>query len=612
MQKMRIQLIGGLLAGGGLLALGIAGARKPAPEPEAPDSTSFAIRNVRVFDGEKTIARADVVVRDGTIVGIGGAIAEDLQTIDGDGKTLMPGLIDAHTHAFGNALERALAFGVTTELDMFTDHTFAASMRKEQAQPAVASAKVGAPERADLFSAGTLITAPRGHGTEYGLPIPTLANAAAAAAFVDARLAEGSDYIKIVYDDGASYGLSLPTLDRETLEAAIAAARARGRRAVVHIGARKAAEEAVEAGASGLIHLFADAPVDDAFAAKLRDAGAFVTPTLTVIHSVAGGDGSEPLINDECIEPLLLPAERAALRASFPQRPDARVDPQLALEGVRVLFYAGVPLLAGSDAPNPGTAHGASMHRELELLVRAGLPAEAALAAATSVPARIFGLADRGRIATGLRADLVLVNGDPTRDIIATRDIVSIWKGGVRLASRTPAAEPSSAAATTTGNVSGFDEGKASAAFGGGWQVSTDAMMGGKSEASMKIVEPGANGSGGALEISGTLALGAPYPWAGAIFFPAPQPMTPADLSRFKEIVFWARGDGGEHALLVFATSLGPIPATYTFRTEEEWREFVVPFSALRGIDGSDISGVLFSAGRSGVFRFAIDEVRFR
>jgi adenine deaminase len=84
----------------------------------------------------------------------------------------------------------------------------------------------------------------------------------------------------------------------------------------------------------------------------------------------------------------------------------------------------------GTDAPNPGTSHGASIHRELELLVRSGLTPLEALASATSVPATIFHLDDRGMIAPGKRADLLLVRGDPTRDITATRDIVSVWKLG--------------------------------------------------------------------------------------------------------------------------------------------------------------------------------------
>jgi imidazolonepropionase-like amidohydrolase len=100
------------------------------------------------------------------------------------------------------------------------------------------------------------------------------------------------------------------------------------------------------------------------------------------------------------------------------------------VEAIRAMAARGVPVLAGTDAPAPGAAYGASIHRELELLVRSGLMPTQALVAATSAPARAFGLADRGRIAPGLRADLVLVEGDPTTDIHDTRRIVAVWKRG--------------------------------------------------------------------------------------------------------------------------------------------------------------------------------------
>jgi imidazolonepropionase-like amidohydrolase len=80
-----------------------------------------------------------------------------------------------------------------------------------------------------------------------------------------------------------------------------------------------------------------------------------------------------------------------------------------------------------------GTAHGISLHGELQLLVRAGLSPVQALRAATSVPARRFGLSDRGRIGPGLPADLVLIDGDPAGDITATLSISKVWRRGTQL-----------------------------------------------------------------------------------------------------------------------------------------------------------------------------------
>jgi imidazolonepropionase-like amidohydrolase len=593
-----------------LVGVGVAGTRSGSTAHVTPQPAprEFVIRDVRLFDGERVVPKTNVHVRDGIIVSVGDTAPSGVESIPGDGRTLLPGLIDAHVHAYGDALDRALVFGVTTELDMFTDHRFAATMRSQQ------RSADGALRRADLFSAGTLVTAPKGHGTEYGMPIPTLASAADAPAFIDARLAEGSDYIKIVYDDGAAYGMKIATLDRDVLGAAIAAAKARGTLAVIHIGSRQGADEAIAAGASGLVHIFADAPADAAFVTRVTAARAFVTPTLSVTESTTGVASGAPLLADARLAPFITAAERTSLEGRFPNRAGSKQNLAHALAATKLLFDAGVPILAGTDAPNPGTSHGSSLHRELELLVQAGLSPEAALRAATSVPARVYGLRDRGRIAAGLRADLVLVSGDPTRDITATRDIVTVWKRGTRF-ERAKATPPTAAVAVSTANgmVSTFETAEVRAEFGSGWQTSTDSMMGGASTASMAIVGGGANNTRSALEVSGTLAAGAPFPWAGAMFFPGATPMAPVDVSKFKEIVFWARGDGGTHQVMVFAARLGNIPATRPFTPGPEWREFVLPFSSFSGIDGSDLRGVLFSAGsKPGAFRFTIDEVRFR
>jgi len=87
-----------------------------------------------------------------------------------------------------------------------------------------------------------------------------------------------------------------------------------------------------------------------------------------------------------------------------------------------------------TDAAIPGTAYGASVHLEMAAMVEYGMSSIEALTAATSAPARAFGMSDRGSIQPGYRADLLLVEGDPTQEISDTRNIVQVWRGGIPVA----------------------------------------------------------------------------------------------------------------------------------------------------------------------------------
>ncbi len=154
--------------------------------------------------------------------------------------------------------------------------------------------------------------------------------------------------------------------------------------------------------------------------------------TLSVTAASLGPSRAAALAADPLMAPFITPAAKAALLL---QNEPVKLDGYSlgnAERAVALLAAHGVPILAGTDAGNPGTTHGASMHGELQLLVEAGLTSQQALAAATSLPAAYFHLADRGRIAPGMRADLLLVRGDPTKDIRVTRDIDGVWRGGVR------------------------------------------------------------------------------------------------------------------------------------------------------------------------------------
>jgi hypothetical protein len=295
------------------------------------------------------------------------------------------------------------------------------------------------------------------------------------------------------------------------------------------------------------------------------------------------------------------------------------------MAAVKQLVAAHADILAGTDALNPMVAHGVSLHRELELLVRAGLTPLQALAAATSIPAARFGLADRGRIEPGRRADLVLVDGDPSVDIRRTRAIVEVWKrgvvvdraawrAGVDAERRQIAAERAlpPPAGSERGDVADFEDGTLTARFGS-WTASTDKERGGASTVTLRVVDGGARASKHALEIAGDINAGGNVPWAGAMFLPGPSATHAANLSSKKELLFWAKGDGKSHRVLLFARQLGPDPAVRKFVASKEWTEIVLPLESFGDIDCRDVVGIMWTGSRHpGRFAFRIDDVRLR
>lgn len=605
------------LAAGALCAvIGLAVTLRPdaraaeAAKPPVPTATDagFAVRGARVFDGTRDLGVATVVVRDGRIqaVAADAALPTGLPVIDGRGKTLLPGFIDAHVHAWGDAQRDMARFGVTTGFDMHGVAERLPALRAQRESTATAG-------QADLWAAGVAITAPGGHGTQYGFPVPTVDADTDVDAFIGARVDEGADFIKLIVEDMSAYGGArrLPTLTSAQVAAVIAAAHQRDRIAVAHVAKQEDARQAVGAGIDGLVHVFTDTVADDAFVAAARERGAFVVPTLAVVASMAGSGEGKALAADAHLEPMLTAEQTGTLASDFGANNPQRL--QRALDSVRRLHAAGVDILAGSDAPNPGTAQGASLHHELALLVRAGLSAAQALSAATALPARRFGIADRGRIAPGQRADLVLVDGDPLRDIAATRAIAMVWKNGRRVERDARTAALASETAPAQTRIADFDGDAVDARFGS-WQPTTDAMAGGASVVHHVLAVGGAGGSRGALRVSGDVKPGFAHPWAGVMFFPAAQPMQPVDLSARTELVFQARGDGRTyHAMLFSGASVQGMPSLQPFVAGPEWAEVRLPLSAFQGADLSRLRGIAFTAGAPhGAFEFRIDAVEIR
>ncbi|MGO1001569.1 CIA30 family protein [Lysobacter sp. CA196] len=599
-------LLGALLGSGAAVAAdGAGGAHASAATATkaALPAASFAIRQVRVFDGERVLPSATVLVRDGLIAEVGAdvSVPAGVPLVDGNGATLLPGLIDSHVHSWGEARSDALRFGVTTELDMFSDHHGLAAARAERES----RAKTG---KADLWSAGTLVTAKGGHGTQYGMPIATLDDPAQAQAFVDARIAEGSDYIKLVLesllDDSGKARLN--TLSEASLRAAIKAAHARKRMAMVHVSQASDAALAIDAGADGLVHINGDLLDDPKLVAAIKQRKAFVVPTLTVMSSIYGFDGSarKRVAGDERLTPYLRPQQRDQLAASFPSGFLTQQKFNNTLENVRRLHEAGVPLLAGTDAGNPGTTHGASEHGELELLVQAGLSPVQALSAATAVPARSFGLDDRGRIARGLRADMILVDGDPTTDITATRAIRSIWKNGYPVERTIDSALPK----LKPGKIALFAGDKPSAS----WVASNDLYVGGKSRSHLETVAEG--GKAATLAAKGDVVAGIAQPWGGLMFVPGPAPLASVDAREVSEFSLRVRGDGRKLTVMVFSgTDMLRPPGIQQLSVGAQWQQVRVPLASMAGVDLGNLRGIVLGAGgEPGPFAFEIEAVELR
>ncbi len=576
---------------------------------------SLFFQGVNVFDGIKKIESTNVFVADGKIAAIGADLQPtvDCKTIDGAGKTLLPGMIDCHTHVwFDTHLQQAALFGVTTEMDMMSVPMAGASFRRQQAEGK-------ANNRADFFSAGAAVTVDGGHGTQFGFPVPTLDKAENATQFVQDRIREGSDYIKLIIEDGSAYGMSRPTINRQMIIGAIQATHQNKKLAVAHVSTARGALSAIESDIDGLVHLFCDEVISDEILALAKSKGIFVAPTASVVSNASDDNMTRMIVNDEHLKSFLNNENLSNLGKTFPKREGLSSSWANLKTNILRLHRAGIPILAGTDSPNPGTVHGASMHHELRLLVEAGLTPSEALTAATANPAKHFQKTDRGRIAPGMRADLFLVNGDPTADIKNAARIVGVWKSGYAIdrtarmelvkAEKERANAKPVASDGKTRVISQFETKEIAADFGAGWSKSTDSIMGGNSTVEMKVVDGGADQSKRSLEVSGKTRDQQPA-FSGVMFSPGAAQMQAADISANQSISFWAKGEGDDCQVMFFFQKRGFMPSMKTFKAEKDWTKYSFKISDFDGCDGTDVLGIWFGKGTPGEFKFQIDQVQ--
>jgi imidazolonepropionase-like amidohydrolase len=433
----------------------------------APDARpSYVIRNVRVFDSphaQLLEGLRDVEVRDGRIAAIGSPTipGAGLPEVDGHGGTLLPGLVDVHTHTTGSAnppwmsglpaqqenLGAFLYAGVTTVLD-------AAALT-----PAIFDVRArvgrGALLGPHMYAAGPMFTAPNGHpvgvlrATMPRLVLwyvrPRLAREVAtpeaARQAVADLLPNHPDFIKIAADDVFP---GEPRIGTDVMAAIVARAHEGHVRAVAHVGRSRDVVDAVGAGVDALMHDVYVEPITAEAVAAIARAHVPVVVTIGIWDAVEEL-GTRDLekrsaITRQVAQPTVLGALSAfpddAERARFEAASHPLREGHAARRSnVAALRAGGVTILVGSDAASPGQFPGAGLHDELAKLVESGMTPGEALRAATYDNARFLadGPAAFGEVAAGQRADLVLVDGDPTTDIAATQRIVRVWLDGVEL-----------------------------------------------------------------------------------------------------------------------------------------------------------------------------------
>jgi imidazolonepropionase-like amidohydrolase len=396
-----------------------AAARVGLESLSSPSSArTLAITGANVIDVTTGSTRKDatVVVRGGRIDAVGDrglAMPEDAERLDAKGLTLLPGLWDMHAHLKQvEWLPAYLASGVTTVRDLGNETEFLTTLRDGLAVNPAAGPRVLAAGFIDATPAeGAPYTSAVADSPEQGREL------------VRRYRAAGFDAIKVWSNVSA-----------ETLSAIAAEAHTLGLKVTGHVPSALTLEDALARGLDQVNHIgyVTDALSRGDVLETLRKAQNVVDPTL-VVTRYATRPRTTPLASYEpCAE--WMPRELVEIWSAFGVAPEDAAEGEAQLErglaAVRALHAAGVPIVAGSDQGLPGC----TLLLELELYVRAGLTPLEALRTATLVPARVMGLeGELGSIAPGMRADLILVDGNPLDDIRALRNLRRVIRDGVVL-----------------------------------------------------------------------------------------------------------------------------------------------------------------------------------
>jgi imidazolonepropionase-like amidohydrolase len=408
----------------------------PTAGGQVPPARAFTGARLIDGDGRVVAERGILVVRNGRVVAAGPSadvvVPAGAETVDLTGRTVMPGLVNAHGHVadtLGLAtgpehyteqnllrqLRLYAAYGVTTVVSLGGDEAAGFRLRDASGAPGL--------DRARLFVGG---------------PIVTASTPEAARADVDRVAALRPDIIKIRVDDNLGTTRKMPI---EVARAVIEQARTHGLDVAAHVFYLEDAKALVEAGAAFIAHSIRDAAVDDELIRLLKDRGVCVCPTLTREVSTFVYESEPDFFSDPfflrhadraVLEALREPARQARMRNSRGAQ-QYKVALEVARANVKRLYDAGVGLAFGTDTGPPARFQGYFEHLELDMLERAGVPAAAVLAMATGGSADCLKLDEVGYLRPGRWADFLVLTADPLSGVRGARAIESVWISGRRL-----------------------------------------------------------------------------------------------------------------------------------------------------------------------------------
>ncbi len=417
----------------GLVTVMMAACAAPEPEPVEPTPGLMAFTGARLIVGDgDTIEGGTMVIRDGRIeaMGPGDAIdvPPDATSIDLTGKTITPGLINAHGHVNNvRGLEADPAYytedhvayqlglyaryGVTTVVSLGGDGPEGIAVRDREG-PDLSHAR--------LRVAGPVITAD---------------SPEQAAERVNAAADMNVDFIKIRVDDNLGVTNKMP---REIYQAVIETAHARDLKLTAHLYYLEDAKGLLEAGADFVAHSVRDLDVDDELIGLLTDRNVCVCPTLmrevsTYVYEERPEWFDDPFFLKDADPAVLAALEDPERQEGYRNSSSAqtyKVQLDTAKKNLKMLADAGVRIAMGTDTGPAARFQGYFEHGELDLMVDAGLTPMQAIVAATGDAAACLDLDDVGTLAAGKQADFVVYGANPAADISNSRSIESVWIAG--------------------------------------------------------------------------------------------------------------------------------------------------------------------------------------